>query len=54
MPVYDFQCRGCKNRFSEMMPIEEEGQRQIRCPKCGSEDAERLIEAAYVATGKKS
>ena len=54
MPIYDFDCRGCGNRFTEMMPIHEEGQRKVHCPECDSDDTEQRIEAPYVATAKKS
>ncbi|HTM26503.1 MAG TPA: zinc ribbon domain-containing protein [Vicinamibacterales bacterium] len=42
MPLFDFRCRGCGNRFETLVrppaaPI---------CPACGSAELERLISAA--------
>jgi putative FmdB family regulatory protein len=54
MPVYDYECHVCGHRFSEVMGVTEHEIRKQRCSKCGSEDTEPLIQAAYVATSKKS
>jgi putative FmdB family regulatory protein len=54
MPLYEYQCHHCGHRFSEVMGITEHETRKLRCPKCGGEETESLIGAAYVVTAKKS
>jgi putative FmdB family regulatory protein len=54
MPLYEYECHACGNRFTEMMSVSEYETRSARCPKCESGQTEPLIQAAYVATTKKS
>jgi putative FmdB family regulatory protein len=56
MPVYEFDCRECNNRFQELMPVSEwEKKRKdgFKCPKCGSKNVEEVLSAS-VQTSKKS
>jgi putative FmdB family regulatory protein len=43
MPIYDFKCRSCSNQFEALVlkktPV---------CPKCSSEDLERLLSMPVV------
>lgn len=39
MPLYDFHCRSCGERFEELVAES----RSVGCPACGAPDAERLI-----------
>jgi putative FmdB family regulatory protein len=54
MPTYSYECRDCGNRFFETMHITDVGMRSVRCPRCSGQHTEQLIQAAYVATMKKS
>lgn len=54
MPLYEYECHGCGIRFTEMMSVSDHETRTARCPKCRGEQTEPLIQAAYVATTKKS
>jgi putative FmdB family regulatory protein len=41
MPLYEYQCRACGNRFEALVrPSDTEGP---ACPSCKSNDLERLI-----------
>jgi putative FmdB family regulatory protein len=40
MPLYEFECRACGNRFEELMAS---GGRAPPCPACGAERVERLL-----------
>ena len=53
MPVYEYECRGCGQRFTEMMSIDDHEKRKLQCPRCKSQSTEALVES-YVATTKKS
>ena len=41
MPTYNYQCGKCEIEFSLFKSIKEE--KEVNCPKCESEDVERLI-----------
>jgi putative FmdB family regulatory protein len=40
MPVYEFECEECGNRFEELTPSDT---RSLACPGCGSERTRRLL-----------
>jgi len=40
MPIYEFECAGCGERFEELVAA---GVEAIACPACGSERTSRLI-----------
>jgi putative FmdB family regulatory protein len=39
MPLYEYECRSCKNTFEELVF----GDEAISCPECRSKKLERLI-----------
>lgn len=39
MPLYDFTCGACGERFEELVL----GTEAVACPSCGSDQVERLI-----------
>jgi len=42
MPIYEFECEECGNRFEELVPGEAA---EVACPSCGSTRARRLLSA---------
>jgi len=54
MPEYAFECRSCKKVFRLLMRISERASAKIRCPGCGSEDVEALMQPFVAKTAKKS
>jgi putative FmdB family regulatory protein len=42
MPIYEFDCEECGNRFEELVPGEAA---EVACPSCGSTRVERLMSA---------
>jgi putative FmdB family regulatory protein len=40
MPIYEFECEGCGERFEELVAA---GVQAIACPACGSARTRRLI-----------
>ncbi|HET7177458.1 MAG TPA: zinc ribbon domain-containing protein [Solirubrobacterales bacterium] len=40
MPIYEFECRECGNRFEELVAV---GAENGVCPECGAGDARRLV-----------
>ena len=41
MPIYEFECRKCKETFDALLPMGGEG--KARCPKCGSKKVTKLL-----------
>ncbi len=48
MPLYDYQCRACGKSF-ELLRRMQDADRELECPDCGSDQAERLL--SLFATG---
>lgn len=42
MPVYEFRCKNCSKRFAKLIGMTADSASPV-CPKCGSEELERLI-----------
>jgi putative FmdB family regulatory protein len=47
MPVYEFECDECGERFEELTPT---GTRSLVCPRCGSQRTRRLLSAVSPAS----
>jgi putative FmdB family regulatory protein len=54
MPLYEYFCKKCKKKFGEILTVKEHDTRKMRCPKCKSEDMEKVIEPFTAVTSKKS
>ena len=44
MPMYEFRCRDCGERFEELRNVSEPDA-GIECPQCGGVRVERLLSA---------
>ncbi len=42
MPIYEYECRGCSERF-EVLQGAGEGSESVSCPKCDAKDPKRLM-----------
>lgn len=40
MPIYEYKCRNCENRFEQLVFKSTE---KIACPVCGSDEAEKYV-----------
>ena len=45
MPIYEFKCLKCLE-FFELLVINNDDEAKLQCPKCKSEDFERILSAA--------
>jgi putative FmdB family regulatory protein len=45
MPVYEYQCQHCKNKFEKMRPFSMSGE-PCDCPKCRKK-AKRILSTCY-------
>ena len=47
MPMYDFVCQKCENKYDDLAPYDETGKySKVKCPYCGSKKKIKLITAA--------
>lgn len=44
MPIYEFKCINCGNKFEKIV-FKPLGEVKILCPKCESEEVEKLVSA---------
>jgi putative FmdB family regulatory protein len=54
MPLYDYTCQNCHQRFDVFMPFSEYGTRPIICPHCKSQSVRRGIPRVRVAKSEDS
>lgn len=54
MPLYEYICKTCHKKFGEVLTIKEHGTKKVRCPKCKSEDLEKVIEPFFAKTSSKT
>lgn len=43
MPIYDYRCLDCKQRFNIFLTYQEYGTKTVHCPNCNSENVQRRI-----------
>ena len=53
MPIYEFRCLKCNECF-EFLSINQDDQVELRCPKCESEDFERVLSVSGHTMGCES
>jgi putative FmdB family regulatory protein len=44
MPIYEYECRSCKERFEVMQKISE-GNEALHCPSCDTDKPTKLLSA---------
>ena len=53
MPIYEFKCLKCEN-FFELLIMNDEETLELGCPKCKSDEFERVMSATNYAMGAGS
>jgi len=51
MPLYEYECRKCGQRFERLVSISEADQKQP-CPHCGEEDTEKQLSVFAVSSSR--
>lgn len=54
MPLYEYICKNCHIKFSEVLTIKEHETKLLKCPNCKSEDLEKVIEPFFAKTASKT
>jgi putative FmdB family regulatory protein len=42
MPIYEYECQKCGNKFDYLVFLSRE-KNEVKCPKCASSDVQRMI-----------
>ncbi len=53
MPMYEYECRKCKERFEVLQKVHEDNS-SVCCPKCNADMPERLLSAFCSGSPKSS
>ena len=53
MPIYEFKCLDCED-FFELLVMGSNENTEMKCPKCKSENFERVISATNYSMGESS
>ena len=53
MPIYEFKCLTCQDCF-EFLTVSADEKIEMKCPKCGGEDIERVMSATNFQMGAQA
>jgi len=53
MPIYEFKCLKCEE-FFELILMNKNEEAELKCPKCGSDEFERVISTTNFSMGSGS
>jgi putative FmdB family regulatory protein len=53
MPVYDYKCESCGNRFDELVSFSKSDS-EIICPNCKKKNSKRMLSAPSISTNEHS
>ncbi|OLC05767.1 MAG: FmdB family transcriptional regulator [Gemmatimonadetes bacterium 13_1_40CM_70_11] len=54
MPIYEYRCTKCRQRFSQHEAITDHGRKRPACPKCKSRAVEQVFAPFFAKTVRKS
>ena len=54
MPTYEYECQGCKKKFTIIKSISEHSKTKVSCPKCKSAKVKQSISVFITKTSRKS
>lgn len=54
MPLYEYVCRKCQEKFSAVLTVKEHDTKKVQCPKCKSEEVDHVIEPFFAKTSSKT
>jgi len=53
MPIYEYECRKCKEKFEVLQKINEDNG-HLRCPKCKADRPQRVLSSFSSGSVKSS
>ena len=53
MPLYEYQCEGCKSKFEVLQRVNESNNKALVCPNCGTPEPKKVFSSfASLGSGK--
>jgi len=53
MPIYEYECKECKERFEALLSVNEDDQ-SLRCPNCQGNKLQKVLSLFSSASTKSS
>jgi len=53
MPIYEYECQSCKERFEVLQKMNEDNSR-VRCPRCNADGPQRVLSSFSSGSVKSS
>lgn len=53
MPLYEYKCKKCGNKFEKLVSMSKADD-PMECPKCKSDESERLLSTFSASVGSNS
>lgn len=53
MPLYEYQCKKCEEKFETLVSLSKLDE-PVKCPKCGSDETEKLLSTFCASVGSSS
>ena len=54
MPIYQYKCKKCDEKFDQLESIKEHATSEPACPKCKSKNVDQILGSFFAITSKKS
>jgi len=51
VPIYEYECRKCKERFEVIQRISDDAT-DLQCPKCGADKVKKVLSGFFSTSGK--
>jgi len=53
MPIYEYCCQRCEERFEQLVPLRAEHP-PVTCPRCGTQEIRKLLSAFSTTESNRS
>ncbi len=53
MPIYEYRCQHCEERFEQLVPLRAEHP-PVTCPRCGTQEIRKLLSAFSTTESNRS
>ncbi len=54
MPVYEYRCQKCQEKFTLTLSMAEHDRAQVECPRCHGKQVVQQYSTFFAKTSKKS
>ena len=53
MPIYEYRCKHCEERFEQLVPLRAEHP-PVTCPRCGTQEIRKLLSTFATTESRQS